>query len=216
MIPLLILNEKEFKGNVEEKDTDYTLDDGDTGGADTGGEVPKAKTGKEIPKEDSAEKDTTNIDEEPVDTEVDDYTIDGDAEEMADDEDADTMDDDENPDDGVTAESEIPDDADIAQTKKVKRLLYVYKAFQKDLQSMNSKVSDTIFPMNPSEEYIYKIVVDTLSRTLNLLHRYIVNEYNTKEYEENVYRLYHFKSQLEMIHILLKKIKKYRDESKTI
>lgn len=239
MIPLILLNEKEF--TTTDDNEDYTLDpdkeDEETPPEEGGGE---AVTADNVAKEDPpAEGDNYELppdegdgggDETPPDEggEVtgaegdnpddqggDDYTIDADTEELADDDDENLGDETEGEEE-ITADSEMPEDQDKMHGKKVKKLLQIYKSFYNDIISLNDKVSNSVFPMNPAEEYIYKIVVDTLNRTIKVMYSYIVNEYNTKEYEENVYRLYHFKSQLEMMHILLKKIKKYRDEAKTI
>lgn len=244
MIPLILLNEKEF--TTTEDNEDYTLDpdkeetpaeeepaEGDDGATAAGAaeDTPEDDGGYEIPPEegDGGDTDPAPAEEGGDDANAedgdnpdaeggDDYTIDADTEELADDDDEENLGDDTEgtTDEDVTADSEMPEDQDKMHSKKIKKLLQIYKSFYNEIMALNDKVANSIFPMNPAEEYIYKIVVDTLTRTIKVMYSYIVNEYNSKEYEENVYRLYHFKSQLEMMHILLKKIKKYRDEAKTI
>ncbi|MGL5718102.1 MAG: hypothetical protein ACRCX2_34175, partial [Paraclostridium sp.] len=139
--------------------------------------------------------------------------IDGDTEEAAIDDDEE-IESDEN--EEVTADSEMPEDGNIMHEKKIKKLLKIYKSTLNTILTIQDKVSTNVFPTNSKEEYVYKIILTNLDKTRKMLQTYILDEYNTKEYEENVYRLYHFKSQLEMVHVLLKKIKSCRDINKTI
>lgn len=241
MLPLMILKEEDFTAEADDYTTDEegkdketkdtpkpanedapppeddgegvtanNVDDGEysiDGGEEETIDTPEDDNGDDPPA-DGEDEDTTMDDGE------EDYTIDGDTEEMADDTEGEevTADGEEE----VTSDSEMPEDEDKMYAKKVKKLLKIYKSTLGTVLTIQNKVSSNVFPTNAKEEYVYKIIMTNLDKTRKMLVAYILDEYNTKEYEENVYRLYHFKSQLEMVHVLLKKIKSCRDINKTI
>lgn len=111
-------------------------------------------------------------------------------------------------------EDDTEDTSSPNNAKKKKRLLYLYKKFYNDLTSLSTNIGERISPLNNREEYLYKIIVENIEKNRTLLFEYIENLYNEKDYEENVYQFYFFSSQVEMIHILLRKIQTYRVDNK--
>lgn len=232
---MLLLNEEALKnlqeiqfgageGEEDEQPDDYSIpDDADTGAdeapvadeetTDEGGEETATDDTEDIGEEDTGEEEPPAEDEE-TDT-GDDYTMDGDpTEDGGDGTEGDTGDDtgEETPDE-EPVEEEDPTASATDMTKK-KRLLSLYKKFYNDLMSLSTNIGERIAPLNNQEEYLYKIIVENIEKNKKLMYEYIETLYNSKEYEENIYQFYYFSSQVEMIHILLRKIKTYRDNLK--
>ena len=232
---MLLLNEEALKnlqeiqfgageGEEDEQPDDYSIpDDADTGAdeapvadeetTDEGGEETATDDTEDTGEGDTGEEEPPAEDEE-TDT-GDDYTMDGDpTEDGGDGTEEDTGDDtgEETPDE-EPVEEEDPTASATDMTKK-KRLLSLYKKFYNDLMSLSTNIGERIAPLNNQEEYLYKIIVENIEKNKKLMYEYIETLYNSKEYEENIYQFYYFSSQVEMIHILLRKIKTYRDNLK--
>ena len=230
---MFLLNEEALKnlqeiqfgagqGEEDEQPDDYSVpDDADMGegdepapadeeGTDEGGgdtttddteDTETEDTGEEEPAEDEDTGDDYTMDEEPTDDGEGDEGIEEDTGE-------------EPPaDDTETTEEEDPT-ASASDMAKKKRLLSLYKKFYNDLVSLSTNIGERIAPLNNREEYLYKIIVENIEKNKKLLYEYIETLYNGKGYEENIYQFYYFSSQVEMIHILLRKIKTYRDNLK--
>ena len=208
---MLLLNEEALKnlqeiqfgagqGEEDEQPDDYSVpEDVDTPtdeeGTDEGGE-------EETTEEDTEDTgDDYTMDEEPTDEggEEDTTTDEGEGEET--------------PTDEEPVEEEDPTASATSMAKK-KRLLSLYKKFYNDLMSLSTNIGERIAPLNSQEEYLYKIIIENIEKNKKLMYEYIETLYNTKDYEENIYQFYYFSSQVEMIHILLRKIKTYRDNLK--
>lgn len=214
---MLLLNEKTLleiqfgtKEGEEGAPDDYSLpeEENNTGDDDA---TPDDGTGDgETPPDDgdgNTEEEDTN-----TDTGGDDYTM-GDDPDTDDGNTEDGDDGDEIPPDDTEDEESDTESVPDGNIKKKKRLLSLYKKFYNDLVNLSSNIGERISPLNNREEYLYKIIVDNIEKNKNLLYEYIETIYNTKDYEENIYQFYYFSSQVEMIHILLKKIKTYRDNN---
>ena len=208
------------KGGDEEPE-DYSLPEDDATAAEE--EAPAEDTGTETEEttEDTGteEEDTPAEDEETTEeggdeeeTGANDYTMEEDPEATEEDGD-DTGTEEETTEEEPPMEEEDPTGSATSMAKK-SRLLNLYKKFYTDLSSVADNIGERIAPLSSTEEYLYKIIVENIEKNKKLMYEYIENQYNTKEYEENIYQFYYFSSQVEMIHILLRKIKTYRDNLK--
>lgn len=219
---MLLLNEEALKnlqeiqfgagqGEEDEQPDDYSVPEDDAApadeeGTDEGGEEPTTEDTEDTGEEDTGEE------EPPADEDTgDDYTMDEEPTDEGGEEDttADEGEGEETP----TDEEEDPTASVTSMTKK-KRLLSLYKKFYNDLMSLSTNIGERIAPLNSQEEYLYKIIIENIEKNKKLMYEYIETLYNTKDYEENIYQFYYFSSQVEMIHILLRKIKTYRDNLK--
>lgn len=228
---MLILNEEALKnlqeiqfgagqGEEDEQPDDYSVPEDDAAptdeeGTDEGGEEPTTEdtedTGEENTGEEEPPADEEETTEEDTEDTGDDYTMDEEPTDEGGEEDttADEGEGEETP----TDEEEDPTASATSMAKK-KRLLSLYKKFYNDLMSLSTNIGERIAPLNSQEEYLYKIIIENIEKNKKLMYEYIETLYNTKDYEENIYQFYYFSSQVEMIHILLRKIKTYRDNLK--
>ena len=228
---MLLLNEEALKnlqeiqfgagqGEEDEQPDDYSVPEDDAApadeeGTDEGGEEPTTEDTEDTGEEDTGEEEPPADEEETTEEDTedtgDDYTMDEEPTDEGGEEDttADEGEGEETP----TDEEEDPT-ASAASMAKKKRLLSLYKKFYNDLMSLSTNIGERIAPLNSQEEYLYKIIIENIEKNKKLMYEYIETLYNTKDYEENIYQFYYFSSQVEMIHILLRKIKTYRDNLK--
>lgn len=232
---MLLLNEEALKnlqeiqfgagqGEEDEQPDDYSVPEDDAApadeeGTDEGGEEPATEDTEDTGEEDTGEEEPPADEEETTEEDTedtgDDYTMDEEPTDEGGEEDntTDEGEGEETPTDEEPVEEEDPTASATSMAKK-KRLLSLYKKFYNDLMSLSTNIGERIAPLNSQEEYLYKIIVENIEKNKKLMYEYIETLYNTKDYEENIYQFYYFSSQVEMIHILLRKIKTYRDNLK--
>lgn len=216
------LQEEQF-GNPDDENSDYTLDanlnDDDAENpppTEEGGEAQtdETTTGEEEI-DDETPPDENEGEETPPDEEGggDDYTMDNtddtDGGEGGEDGENTTGD---SIDDETTMEEDNNESQDNIKQKE--KLLDTFKKFYDDVSDLSINIGDRISPLNQKEEFLYKIIVNSLESTKNLLYTYITDIFGTQNYETNLYQLYYFSSQIEMVQILLKKIRTYREDMK--
>ena len=224
---MLLLNEEALKnlqeiqfgagqGEEDEQPDDYSVpEDVDTPtdeeGTDEGGEETTTEDTEDTGEEDTGEEEPPADEEETTEEDTgDDYTMDEEPTDEGGEEDTTA---DEGEGEETPTEEEDPTASATSMAKK-KRLLSLYKKFYNDLMSLSTNIGERIAPLNSQEEYLYKIIIENIEKNKKLMYEYIETLYNTKDYEENIYQFYYFSSQVEMIHILLRKIKTYRDNLK--
>lgn len=223
---MLLLNEEALKnlqeiqfgagqGEEDEQPDDYSVPEDDAApadeeGTDGGGEEPTTEDTEDTGEEDTGEEEPPADEEETTEEDTgDDYTMDEEPTDEGGEEDT-------TADEGEGEETPTEEDPTASATSmaKKKRLLSLYKKFYNDLMSLSTNIGERIAPLNSQEEYLYKIIIENIEKNKKLMYEYIETLYNTKDYEENIYQFYYFSSQVEMIHILLRKIKTYRDNLK--